>query len=429
MSKNNLPQKRSVSRGDDIKKAKRLIITLAAVFVLSVLLFGAVIGVMAAVKDASALVKYGGVTADEGVTSYLASTFKNSYMKENGAKNTPEYWSEEYNGKTRGEYLKDATLEYIKSVLVGAYLFDRYSSLTQSERRGIETATGEVLDMKAGGSVDSFNEAASVYGFDYDDFCTATELLYKASRAMYAIYGEGGARLKNLGDTDIMALSNLYFSTFSRVKLLYIDTRMTVERDSEGNLAVGDDNYYITRFLSPDERVARQKDISAIRTLIENIGDQTDDEMSPEYFDLMQEKYNYSEEYNASGYYFSLYSEFTAKFANASTEMIMGEYGIAFNKMLSAAVELSFTMSDGEYREIEGDYGSLFIYKCTKEDGAFLSSSYAKFFHDFYQDAALYLYSESVEALMEDVEVRENYAKIDIINLPYNYIFKAEING
>lgn len=418
------------SRDEATAKTKRAVIIITAVLLSAILIFGAAVGTVAAVRNARAAVKYGGTMADEGVVSYLLATYKSYYMRsEVGAVDTPEYWGETVGNVTRGELLRKSAEEYVRSVIAGAYLFDRYTSLASYEKSSIKNATEEVLAYKADGSEKRFNEQTEKMGFDFDDFCRATELIYKAESAESVIYGVDGAALKNLANAEVLAQCNSYFNLYSRVKILYIDTKETVVKSEDGKIELDTDGSYKTAYLTGAEKLSRLGDIAEIRRLIEGAKTGVGDEMSPEYFDLMQDKYNISKAYNASGYYFSPYSAFSAGFARDSVEYLSGAYREAMHKMLSATVELSLEMSAGEYREIEGDFGVCFIYKCEKETGAYVSSGLGAFFHDFYSDAAEYLYNESLALISHDVKIKEKYNEIDTVKIPYNYAFVAKIQG
>lgn len=427
MNKQN-KKREALSKEERIARTRRTVIVITAVFLSAVLLLGIGIGTAVAIEDARAFAKYGGTRADKGVTSYLLSTYKSYYMRsEVGAVDTPEYWSEEIDGVTRGELLRESADNYVRAIIAGAYLFDRYTKLEAYEKSSIRLATEEVLAYRADGSERRFNELTEAMGFDYDDFCRATELIYKAERAMSVIYGADGAALTNVSDATVLALCNAYYNRYSRVKILYIDTKETVVKDKDGKIEMGSDELYKTEYLTGAEIVERRADIAEIRSLIEGANTGVGEEMSPEYFDLMQEKYNITDAYNESGYYFSPSSAFAAGFARDSSELLPSPYSEAMNKMLGSVVEASFAMNEGEYREIEGDYGIAFIYKCEKEEGAYLSTYYGAFFHDFYSDAAVYLYNESVSEIAKDVTIRKKHNEIDIIKIPYNYEFVAKI--
>ena len=426
MNKNN--EKSALTQKEAIEKTRRAVIIITAVLLAAILIFGAAVATVAAVRNARAVVKYGGTMADEGVVSYLLATYKSYYMRsEVGAADTPEYWGETVGNATRGELLRKSAEEYVRSVIAGAYLFDRYTSLASYEKSSIKNATEEVLTYKADGSEKRFNEQTEKMGFNFSDFCRATELIYKAERAIAVIYGVDGAALTNLANPEVLAQCNSFFNEYSRVKILYIDTKQTVVKDEQGKIELGADGNYKTEYLSGAEKLSRLGDIAEIRRLIEGAKTGVGDEMSPEYFDLMQDKYNISKAYNASGYYFSPYSAFASGFAADSVEYLSGAYREAMHKMLTAAVESSLAMNEGDYHEIEGDFGICFIYKCEKEMGAYVSSGLGAFFHDFYSDAADYLYNESVALISDDVKIKEKYNEIDVVEIPYNYVFVAKI--
>ena len=138
------------------KKPNPLFLTVVITVALA-LLFGAVMGIILAVRNARAVVSYGGVRMDKGVASYLAATYKDIYIKklidnQIYAYDHEEFWKEEYEeGVTFGELLRSETENYIRSVAVGAYLFDRYSTLSREEKKNIRDAAEAVLSDKAGG--------------------------------------------------------------------------------------------------------------------------------------------------------------------------------------------------------------------------------------------------------------------------------------
>ena len=410
-----------------VKRNKKILISIVSLLVTVVLAFGVVIGTVATLRDSRAVVKYGGSSADMGVTSYLSATFKAVFMADIGESyDTLEFWqSEAYSGKTYGEMLEEATLEYIKGVIVGAYLFDRYSSLTKEEREKIEIACNEILDYKAGGSEEQFNSESAAMGFDFDDFKRATELIYKSEMAKHVIYGTNGASLE--AGARYEECDTYYNNKFSHVKILYIPTKEKLVTDSDNKLELDIDGKYVTDYYTALEIMERQTDIAEIRRLILGYNNDADEQMSPEFFDLMQEKYNISQEFLDTGYYFSPYSSYTAGFAQESSTLLPDGYREAFCKMLNAVIESSFTLSVGQYQEIEGDYGIVFIYKYANAPYAYLGSTNAAQFHDFFEDAADYLYSSSVSAINPEVSVRDGYSDIDVSLIPYNYKFVATV--
>ena len=422
--------KRLSEKGNVTEKNKRIVIISVSVLLSLVLLFGAVMGTVTLVRRARSVVSYGGVMLDRGVVNYLAATYKSVFMQEIGvAYDTPEFWADSPLGsrESYGELLVKATESYIRSVAVGAYLFDRYTRLSSGERDAIERATAEILDFVAENSEEKFNEECAAMGFDYSDFCRATEILYKSEQAKSVIYGYEGSALSG---GSMLAECDEYFNEFARVKILYIPIRVDLVRDKDGKFELDADGRYVTEYFTPEEVQERLSDIGRIRELIEGLENGDDEQISPEFFDSMQKKYNYSAMYSESGYYFSPFSEYSAKFAEESSTLLPDGYREAFHKYMSSVIEEeAFFLEEGEYGDIEGDYGVCFVYKCQKENYAYLSASYSAFFHDFYSDAADYLYDRSVSEISKDVTVKEVYYEIDVIALPYNCDYIAKIEG
>ena len=407
-----------------ISSGKRAMLIFICAFLSVVMIFGVTIGAITIVNNRRAAVKLGGVMMAEGVASYLAATYKREFMTSLGeAFDTEDFWSRpsQSSTKTNGELLTEGVEQYIKSIAVGAYLFDRYTSLTKDERTMLKNATAEVLEFKADGSVEKFNADAEEMGFDYDDFCRATELIYKAERSAELIYGSEGANLK--GASLAAERDSFYKNQYTRVKILYIATRVDILRDDEGELEIDGDGNRVTDSFTAEQLLERRGDIERIRELIAGEGEAI---ISPEYFDSMQKKYNYSSLYNDSGYYFSPYSEYSARFAEASATGLPEDYAAAFEKQMSAVVETALNWTgSSDYREIEGDFGVCFVYRCNHEENAYMLPSLVDFFHDFYSDGAVYLYSEQVKVLSRAVELREKFYGINPITLPYNYMYVA----
>jgi hypothetical protein len=410
-----------------VKKNRRIVLILISVFLAAVLIFGAVIGTASLVRHSRAVIKYNGVLIDGGVASYLAATYKNAFMTMLGtAYDTEEFWSQNVPAEdcTYGEILEKRTSEYIRRVAVGSYLFDRYTKLSKDESDRIERALKDVLDFQADNDRAKFNRECAAMGFDYDDFCEATRLIYKYEQVKSVIYGQDGSRLAG---ESMYAECNIYFEQYSHVKILYIPTREEIVRGENGELETDENGKYVTRYFTAEETIERKADIAEIRELIDGLRNNGPRQMSPEYFEHMQGKYNYDSTYNKTGHYFSKMSTYTSKFAEASSVRLPDEYSRAFYKYMKSVTEDSLSMGEGEYKEIEGDYGICFIYKYAREDYAYLLPSLTVFFSDFYSDAANYLFNKTMEELACDVIVKDDYYRINITAIPYNYIYIAKV--
>ena len=397
-----------------LPKGKRLAIIAVSVFLGAVLLFGGVLGTLALVRAASAVVSYRGVTLDEGCVSYLSATYKTVFIRNHriGERISESLWespSDPDPSLTWGELLARSTESYIKGVAVKAYLFDRATRLTAIDRETIEDMRAEVL--ARAGSVSEFNKQAEPMGFTYSDYKTAMELIYKANRAMAAIYGSDGSALSS---ESYYGVCNEYFAeSYTRVKILFIRTETDFKVDEDGNRIPGVDNKDELRELSESEKEKRRKDISDIRDAISALLSGGDGQMSPEYFDSFFGKYGYYPEYRESGFYFSPYSSFTKEFVSSDSGLL-------------PVFEAACDMSVGEYREVECDFGVCFVYKCENVGYAYLDGELEPFFSDFYLRAAEDMLATSVAELAVEVEISEDFYSIDLAALPYNTYLLTE---
>lgn len=398
------------------KSQKKLLLSSAAILLSVAILVGGALFTVSLVRESNALVSYGGARMDEGVTHFLLSSFKYDYMvylKESGVCDVADseyFWgSYTVDNQTYLELLEMEAESYVRQVAAGSYLFDRYSRLSSGERRKIRQACQTVLDYKASGSESVFNKMTASYGFDYDDFLKGSELIYKAKMAENAIFGEGGSALSAGNMTEEC---NKFYDKYSHVLLLMVRTEDDFVTDAEGNRVKGDDGRDEMVSLSPSQREARLADIATIRSLIEAVGTGAESYMSPGAFRSWIDKYNYDPENAKSGYYFHRGSEYTSEFSDA------------FPTVVSRAI----AMEVGSFAEIELDGGvTIFLYKQENEPLAYYSSSYSRFFTDFFSLASDYLYIESLNALAKETVVKDAFYDIPLDLLPYNYDFYPDI--
>lgn len=409
---------KKVNKGVKIDTKKIIPIVVISLLVL-VILLGIVFGVMALIREAGAVVSYGGVTVSPGVAGYLISTYKTTHIENlkrelvgTGIQfmDTEVFWAETKpeGDITFGDELKAECEAYVRSTVVCAYLFDRVATLTAADRETINTGITEVLDIKAGGSVGKFNEMSEAMGFNFEDFKAATELLYKAERAKTAIYGVDG---KNLMASSNVSLCEKYLSSMSHVKLLFIRTEDRFTYDEEGN-RVTENGIDKLVPLSDEEKAARAEDIALIKKMIENIKTGEGTEMSPEAFDTWytyrENMYNDDPKNASLGYYFGDLSSYTAE----------------FSKAYPTVVKEALAMELGEYSMVETSSGVCFIYKYEPVKYAYTVTALEHFFTDFYIDAASYHLAASVEELATEVAVKDGFFEIDPRDIKYNSIFK-----
>ena len=385
------------------ERSKRVLIIFSAVFLSLILLVGAVFGTVGIVRGQSSLMRYKGIYLNDGAVNYLAASYKYDFMSaltKGGVEcyDSPYFWeSETEDGKTWGEVLKDNTERYLKRVIIGSYLFDRNTRLGKNDKAVIKKATDEVLDFRAGGSVDSFNEMAAEMGFTYRDFLHAAELLYKYEMAKTVIFGYDGAALEG-GGFD--AECREYFeSAYSKVMLLIIRT--------DGELVTDPDTgKQIVSEYDDTTRAKVEADILRLRELIYNAENEVEaEQMSDSVFAAYIEKYKTGTVNDTEGYYFSNESSYSLEFSEDAPEV----------------VRLALDTEIDHYAECELDFGVCFIYKRPLDQGAYKRIGLSHFFEDFYLHASSYIYSKSLDAYLDDVTVTEKYNAASIIGKPYNY--------
>ncbi len=386
---------------------KKFLLIIICIFLSLVLIFGVVLGIIIGVKNANAVFSYDGTTLDGEEANFFASYYKYSFIARYasvGAEDSRSFWSSPYDADTTyGELLERETEEYLRSVTVAYYLFNKFASFTDEDERKIKVAVKEVLDYKANGSEEKFNSLTSEYGFDYESFSSSVQILYKTLSVKNAIYGEDG---KNM--LSFPAECNKYFDTYSRVKLLFIRTEDKFLLDAEGNRVLDDEGNDTLVLLTDSEKERRQETIAEIRDAIRAYEEDGDSQMSPTYFNVLLSEHDEGDaSMRSSGYYFSPESEYTTEFAEAFPDI----------------VEKSISMERETYAEVAFDGGVCFIYKCENEEGAYLDNEEGSCFSDFFPLAASASFRDAVNEIAPDVKVSDKFSDIDLIGLPYNYIF------
>ena len=387
-------------------KDKKMLI-FVCIFVSVVLLAGIIFGTVFAIRNANSVLDYNGARMSEGVANYFASYAKSYYLNVTlgdvpGAEDTPEFWNSPQRGTTTyREGLEEYVLEYLRMIVVGCYLYDSVAKLSadakETVKKNVEARVLYLADSKRG-----FNETVKKYGFDYDDFYEATEMMYKVTMASYMLYGSDGANLKS--NTEIV--NEFYNAAYRRVRLLFIRTEsdFNLIEDENGNLVrqKNDDGTDMLIPLTDAEKERANDDIESIKNAIEN------DMMSEDSFDyyLGVDKYYATNMYlDPNGEYYSAESEYTLR---AYEE---------FPDVVSAALY----MGKGTYTSVEiQDVGVCFIYRGELEYGAYTDSSEDGPFSDFYSDLISYTYKKELDGRYTDVKIRDKFYGIDLVALPIN---------
>lgn len=390
-------------------------ITVAALLA-AVLAFGLVLGAIVGVRSALSLVSFGTARLDRGVVNYLASTYKYEYIAylikpvEKGglgidyAYDGEDFWNEEstiQQGVTWGEVMSAAVSEKIKRVAVGAHLFTEGARLTREDKAAIKAACAEVLEYKAEGDKKKFNELAAPYGFNYRDFVNATELIYKAMTAEYALLGTSG---EALSDASYHSEREEFLSeSYSRVKLLFISTSRGYRKNDKGE--------YIEYTLSDAERAAVYERIAEVRRLIDAVGTGAESEMSSVAFTELTREFPFNVSHIDTGFYFSAQSR----------------YSLGFEAEYPGVVSAALEMKSGEYREVAWSGGACFIYKYGTEASAYAMSNTAIFFEDFFTLLSSHVYSEMLSEGAKEVKIKDKFSEIDYTKIECNWDLVAVI--
>lgn len=394
------------------KGAKITIIAVCA-FLAAVLVFGIVFGSIIAARNASYVMTCDGFGIDTGVATYLVSYFKAryvTYMKQSGitVTDTPEFWATPSGvfENTYGDYLKYETEEYVKQLVAACALFDQNATLSDSDKKAIKVATDEILDFRHNGSKAEFNAATEQYGFDYDDFCRGTEMIYKAWALSVKLFGTNGEKMTSYSD-----FRDSYLGNYTRVKLLFIRTETKFVTDENGNRVKGENGNDLTVELTDDEKAVREDRINELREVIKGINDGT---VAPERFDeLLNSDYNEGDRSSnaRNGYYFCTGSSFTTDFSQG----------------LPQVVEKSLELEIGTATEIECDFGVCFALRENVAEGAYENTDASWCFADYNALAANALYQKMLKEMAELVQTRDKWSLISPITVPYTSDYTARL--
>ncbi len=381
------------------KKKNRFLLIFICIFMSVIIVVGAVLGIIAYVKRKNATVIYGSYMLDEGETNYFASYFKYRFLiglSDAGISgyDTEWFWEMESDDEVPyGELLKTQFRDYISGILVANALFDEYSKLEKGDKAAIEEIAEDALIRH--GSEEAFNEAASKYGFDFEDYKTAVEYIYKAAMAQSVIFGTDGANLALAPEE----CESFYENNYSRVSLLFLRDEEIVETDANGISS--------TRPITNEEKAIREGYKEGLRLVIGNSELGTEDKLK-EYERYYKLSDSDMERYRS--YYFANSAEATNEFATAFPDV----------------VEAALSMNEGEYVELECSIGTCFIYKEALDELAYTDST-NPFFSDFYADAVFDVYSSMLELYSPDVEFTDRFDGVDIVGLPKNYEFVISV--
>ena len=392
-------EKQIQSEKPKMGKNNKILLIFVCIFLSVVLIFGSVFGIILAIEEANAVVKIGGVKMDEGIVRVISSYYKRLHIQGllragyTDAEDDAEFWESLHeNGKTQGQIYLESLRDYLAGIAAGCDLYSEIGSLKDADRELIGSRVDAFINYY--GSKEKFNELASPFGFDFEDFRRAMELTYVSDLAFNAVYGFEGSALK-AATPEAVAQCAEYLATYSRVRLIFLSNEKINEQNAEGE--------WVERDLTDGEKALRERYAEELRAAMAARESGGDGAITEQMFDIYLEKSDGDPEMKDVGYYFSETGDQTVKFAEYYPEV----------------VKKSLEMKVGDYAEVDCRIGKCFIYKLTPEQNAYKDEENL-FLSDFYSDAAVYLYTKAVETLSTEVVFKENYDKIDLLSIPVN---------
>lgn len=373
-----------------MSKNNRILTIVVCIFLSVVLLAGAGFGIYFAVLESKTLVKHENVRMDEGVVRVISSYYKDfhiKFLRANGYKNASDsdkFWKTQHeSGVTQEEFYLSSLKHNIAIVASSANLYYSSFKLSDDDKAYIKSRTESFLSTS--GSEEEFNKKAETFGFDYDDFCQATEILYAANLGFRSIYGNNGEGIKT---AEYTARLENYLLRYSRVKLIFISTDQIYDEEEK--------QY---RDLTQAELDKRIETIERLKSYI-NAGT-----MLEVTFDnhLTAEGYinDGDTELGYKGYYFARGAEQTDSYS--------------YPEIVDAALGLKV----GESCAVDCGDGWAFVYRCEVQSGAYTDRE-TPGLADFYSNAALAFYAEDMEVISGDVTFKDKYYETDLIGIPAN---------
>lgn len=397
------------------QKSRRIVITVVAILLGVAILSGAVTGIVIGVINASYLMYCNGVGVDGGVARYLASCYKSDYMANLESQgimsaDLPAFWQQKVHpdvSTTYADYLNIYVENSIKNIVAANSIFDARFKLTQNDRIELEVATQEILTYRHSGSEKAFNEAASKYGFDFDDFVKGTEMLYKAAVLPSRIFSGSNGDIAEAYAPECEEL----FARYTRASVLFIRTNNRYVYDDKGDYVVDEKGNYVTVDLSEEELAERLADIEMLKGIVSG-------KYEFKLYDDMWKKYEKENNSELHDCYFYEKSELTMAIGNKYPSVL---------DTLSSLEEHQFGYAeDNDDDEVNSFVGYVFVYRDKPAEKAYLNSSDpAGSFADFFDIVASETYNKMLSEMAKDVELRDAWEEIDAVDIPYNIDYIA----
>lgn len=393
-------------------KTKRLVIIIIAALVGAALLAGVIFGSVILIRNASYVFYADGVGVSEGVANYLATYFKAKYkailteqLSGTGitVTDTPAFWAKPVHEgvkTTYADYLRIYVEDAITDIAAANAIFNMQTSLTYDDKVELAVATEEILTYLAAGDRGVFNEECEKYGFDYNDFYDATEMLYKSMLLRSRLFGIGYEKMNLFSDE-----CREFFSGYNRVRMIFIRTDKMIAYEN-GEPVIKEDGTYETVDIAKEsaEYQNRMADIAKLQGII-------DGEYDYALFDELWRKYEKENNAELNGCYLKQGTEFTA------------ELNEKYGKVVSAALSLDeyewVRVDDSDSEDENSFIGSTFIYRDKNETDAYSKKDEYGYFSDFYALAASEILQAMVDSKESEIEIRDKWGEVDLVAIPY----------
>lgn len=318
-----------------------------------------------------AVMTYEGKTVTINMYRYWLSSYKGSFMNTyTDMSDTDTFWdSILYGDVTAEEYLNTAVAENVRRTLVCSAQFDLLGlTFPDSAKDEIDQYIEELIEERADGSRNSFNQILSQYGINIDMLRQIYTMEDKTSLLFSYLYGEGGANALSEADYASYCENN-----YVRVRHMYVNNAYAYEVNEDGYYSYDTSGVLKTRALTDAEQAEKAEKIAAIDAALE----------AGEDFEAVYDAYS-EDHYYENGYYLSGTTSFIPE-------------------VISAA----FSLEIGQWQKLETDYGTHYILRLAMDEKPYEDEDNSDFFSSFESDAKNDHFLHWMEDLIREVEVDE----------------------
>lgn len=389
-------------------RGRNKMLIIVSILLACVLLFCAVMAVVAIVRNMSVVMSCDGAYMDVGEATYLAATFKSMFINRYGLSDTAQFWASRYSaGQTWGELLQQKTEEYLRQLTFGARLYDSIATMSKENEKMIEEQLLAMLEGQRS-SAAFIDSQADICGYNFDDMVDAGIILYKSYLAKRLLFGDQGATLEKLAYSEQAyyreEVESFFASEYRYVSIAYIRLESEIDFDDDGNYSPGNDGTIEMRPLTDEEKAERAALVAEVKDKISS-GSFTSEELTS-----IIKQYNKNYDYSTTGYYFATTSSAT----------------VDYNEKISADVIAKvFEMDEGDFAVVDEPDMAYIVYRgAHTSEYAFEDLKYSDFFGDFYSDAADHIFASLLEEGMTEVKVKDKYYEIDVLSLKPNTSYR-----